>query len=438
MANRPESSSDWNISQAGVLAVGSGSTEFVRQCLELKDENSAADLLIVSPGPEAVGHVRQRRFAVVLLEDSPSTAGNLELILEGFAKDRGPGFVVFSDRARSSNLSKPSRIRLVQPVAKPQLSSLLASCIKEYEAGLSPDAVSLTDFLNAVAGCPDEAWLRVTNQQGKTGDLCIRQGGLIYAEVGGLNGDQALAHMLSWSSCTFEYRELPAFLNRNLQRTVAEVISNGVQKSNWQGASQSANPSTPDLEEPSEFPSFDAADIASSTAAANAGLDSIAEPDELPAFLFRAPDEEILVEEPSDLPAFIGAEDQLRVAPEKLQATHARRATPSLPPAFASIAIWGASGLEYCDPPDAQAQFHKDDLKKLWEEAKRCGQRHGGGLTHLICLHTDAGSLAVAVIPGGGTMVAIGLKGFGFGPEEATQLRQFLEAITVTDAAFAG
>ncbi len=463
---RPESSSPWTSNRAGILVVGQESAPFVRHCLQLKDEDPDADYLIVRPGPEAIGLSRRKRFSVVLLEDSPAQPGNLEIIAEGFSKDRVPSFVIFADRARGSELSRPAKIRLMPPVSvKDQLCRLVSACTKEYEAGLQPEAMPLSEFLEAVAGCPDEAWLRVANSQGESGDVCLRKGCVIYAEAPGLSGEAALARMVSWSCSSFEFRELPAFLNENVQRTITEAISLSSPNPAGNGASHSFSLQA-ELEEPAEFPSFDPQgtattappwDLSSELAMqSSAASDSVPEePDELPQFATGPPDEEIFTEEPMEWLSAYGTDDALAELeepvtldceipppPSSLSRPASRTVKPpaeralSLPAAFTCFAIWGPEGLEVCNPPSAGAQFHHPDLLRLLEEAQRCGQRHGGGLTHLVTLQTGAGSLALAAIPGEMKMVAVCLKGMYFGAEEAAQLRLLLESIAITDSAF--
>lgn len=416
-----------DVTRTNVLVVGPEEAPFVRAALELSRDQPTMEVVARERISDALHLLRRASVALVVLDGQPVESGSLELILEGLQKTVPPRFLVASSQCRT-----PTHHATLGTIPRDIRPAVLRTLLEVEPSEGLPTAnhpgVCPRDLLAAAADFPDAAWLRIMHPNGQTADLCVAEGKAIYCELGQLKAIEALWQVLSWPACLYEYRELPSFLQHNLDRPLREITGAPPRTGSFEMPPARCEPaaahtSDPVLtpEEPTEF----AVDFAAQPTGQSA-WELLEEPEE-PAFADfgaqpSAASADSLyadLEEPSFFPDF--------------------SAEPA-DPHFASIAVIkdNGAGLESCRPAAEESCYDARALREVWNHA-----RHYAQLCHLTPVdHVQivcAGSITVvASIPGSERLVAARVHGSTFGAAEEAALRRIRDSLALADPVASG
>ncbi|MCS7025716.1 MAG: hypothetical protein NZV14_13025 [Bryobacteraceae bacterium] len=464
-----------------LLAVASEDAPFVATLRQLGQDHPAYQLVFVSNVEEAGRILRRGPVAVLLLSGSPSQAGSLELLVEAWLKDRPPRCIIFRDGVLAGLPSNLSGLRVAHPqLSQEQLERLLAQGCQEFEQMVRCDW-SPRDLLAVFALFPDAAWIRFSHESGEIGDLCIRGGRAVYCETGRMTGATALARLLSWKSCRFEYRDFPSFAVSNLNVALSDLGTFPIEPSTEPLAAANA-PETPQLysrpqpiptdyaarpaanaptvEEPTEFPVLSqlktnhlALTSLGPAARTPSPTDpSLDEPEEFPTFS-GDPEPEIQVEEPTEILLVEEAANRARVSsftagdiPASSDGSDFRPEEPqSLPDfdytaapeeqlnstLFSAVAVCNAHHLVSCHPPDEAAFFEAQGLFELHQLANRYLRQQNEGECDFLLLSNKTATLALTPVAGSENLLVVRFEGRNFGEPERFEMHRLQEILRV-------
>jgi hypothetical protein len=427
-----------------VLVVGSGDAIYVTSAMGLRTGDHPCEVVCLDKFADALRLLRRGSIAVVVLPETPTSEGGLELILEGLGKTRPPRFVIAGGNASRSDQSSSSIIRLSSNAPASVRDNILMAAA-DYERNGATN-LSVRALLEASAGFPEQVWLKVCNEDGDFSDLCLNGGKIVYAECGKLIGTAAADRVLSWTNCLYESRELPAFLQSNMNCWLRELGRLHQPEAQVDPPKQDDPPPTPaatleEFEEPTELATLDSIiDPVETVPAVTTEVAAVPQPgapDEPlePSFDLRVSDEEILVEEPLEM-ALESDEDSLQAAePEEPELFEFDGASHfDLPshnhedyrePVFAATAIIaeGSSHLENCQPEAEAVFFDTLAMREIFDLSIRCAQRQQIGSPRWVEISSEQGGMVVAPIPGSRRLIAVRLR-HGFGSNEQRELER--------------
>ncbi len=245
-----------------VLVLAPSEASYLPHVTEMR-ETDGCEVVHVKTGEAAIRLLRRGAIAVLLLDGQATEPGGVELMVEALNKEGPPRIVVFSSQGSARGAYESRQVRRARiPMDKDTLQKVVRACAKEFSGRPSP--VGMAEILDSIQELADPGWLRVTDGTGKTGDLCFQGTRAVYAETGDVVGPEAAMRIAQWVDCRFEWRELPAYLQGNMDLPLAELLT-GPRKdqTGTVPAAEAAPPSflmpgviteTPDpVEEPAEF-----------------------------------------------------------------------------------------------------------------------------------------------------------------------------------------
>ncbi|MCC6390912.1 MAG: DUF4388 domain-containing protein [Bryobacterales bacterium] len=445
--------------RSNVLIVAPPSADYLEPLSSLRHANPPCEVVSMDSINDSLRLVRRGSIAVVVLEGHPSEPGSLEFIIEALGKEKPPLFLILS-RKPAAVPSPHSRIRTASArMDRTLLKNLVLAAAGQFEDGSSSSAVSAPELLEAAVGFPDDVWLRVTNEREESGDLCIRDGRIIYCEAERLSGAQAAARILSWNDCRFECRELPAFLNTNMDHPLdslsALAAGNPARYSNASPGASSAYMLEAGIEEPLEFLSLDSCADGLSGLAEPGRTADIDEPLMMPEFTATvdfpeslamkdssAPPAGDFLEEPLEMMFEFSGEPAFPPAVEILQEEQAKETGFILAtePLFDAVAVIAASQpeIEICMPETERPYFDAALLRGLFDQARQSASLRRMGAPSSLRIRSAGGTLAIELIPETGRLVAAYLKGDEFGLREETELHRLIDSLPAVSKAVPG
>jgi hypothetical protein len=427
-----------------ILVVGSGDAIYVTSAMGLRTGDQPCEVVCLDKFADAMRLLRRGSIAVVVLPESPALEGGLELILEGLGKDRPPRFVIAGGNVSKSDQLYSPLLRLSSNAPASIRESILMAAA-DYERNAA-NHLSVRMLLEATAGFPEQVWLKVCNEDGDISDLCLNGGKIVYAECGKLIGTAAADKVLSWTNCLYESRELPAFLQSNMNCWLRELSRLHQADQQVDPPKQDDPPPAPvapieEFEEPTELTTLDS--IAEPVEAETVVQpEAVAPPQSVlpdeptePNFDLQASDDEISVEEPLDM-VLESDDDSLQAAePEEPEQFEFDGATQfDMPshgieeyrePVFAAVAVIaeGSSHLENCQPEAEAVFFDTLAIRDIFDLSIRCAQRQQIGAPKWVEISGERGGIAIAPIPGTRRLVAVRLR-HGFGSNEQRELER--------------
>jgi hypothetical protein len=427
-----------------VLVVDATQGPWVSHLLAMRSGERPCEVIVADTVEIGLRLLRRSSITVVAVDGDAASAGSVELVVEALAKEHPPRVLVFSAQAshRDAAVKRPVR-RVRKDLEADTLHRLIQQCAVEC-AQRDKERTAAAELLEAVAGLPDALWLRITNRRGEAGDLCIRGGSAVYAEVSRQMGEAAGVRILSWTDCEFEAREMPECLRPNMNRSLSQ-IGRGLATAPAASAAGSdiylmpevnAAPAAasakepaapvmavamaddePPIDEPLDFPTLE------QFAGEAAEMDSLAEPEDLPSFEMEAAEPDLSVEEPVDIMTDVDfALATIETGPEI-------RVTESL---FAAVAVLGsgAGGLESCQPASEAGYFDAAWLRGHYVQAEQYALSRGLGLPLAVPILTELGGVVVAPLGSSRErLLAVRLRTPNFGDLELAELKRVYESL---------
>ena len=421
MRTLPELLNSWlpATDRPSLLIAAGESAPFLPHVEKLQQADRPFEVVRVSAPADAQRLVRRGSIAVLIVEAENTLPGNLELLLEAVSKDKPPQVLVASTKTQARNAPRPiSAVDAYLDAASWQ--HLVQDCVKRFQAGKLTELLA-GDLFEALGTMPDEGWLRICSGD-EFGDICVSQGKAVYCEVGRVSGDDAAAKMCDWKDCLFEYRVLPEFLRQNMDKPLGELRKSAV-------AAPAARLKEPDFEEPDQFPILEELlrTVPAKEAHVEAHEPGLEEPEDLPMFDPKAPEVEIIVEEPQefflrdmDTPAGLEALEESLEAfeePSSMDFDTTPAATPVEPtpspaipaPApriFDSVAVICMNRMLSCDPAMDARYFDPETLSVFYERSKAYVMRHQLGESPVLQIGGGDATILVVAAAGGECLIA--------------------------------
>ncbi|MBL8217465.1 MAG: hypothetical protein JNK87_42480 [Bryobacterales bacterium] len=206
-----------------ILVLAPSEAIYLPHVMEMRESDSC-EVVHVKTGEAAIRLLRRGAIAVLLLDGQATEPGGVELIAEALNKDDPPRIVVLSTQASARGAYESRQVRRARiPMDKDTLQKLIRTCAKEFSGQPSPVAVG--EVVDSIHELADPGWLRITDRHGKSGDLCFQETRAVYAETGDLAGEAAARAIAQWGDCRFEWRELPPYLQGNMDLPLTELLA---------------------------------------------------------------------------------------------------------------------------------------------------------------------------------------------------------------------
>lgn len=431
------------------------------------------ELVHVLAPSDAMKLVERGRITAVILSHPVAEEGCVELLVTGFSRQQGPKFLIFSVAALPVRAG--GFVKLLRPgTDAASVKKTVQQACSEILMGKEKTSVSPAEFLAGVAGFPEPAWIRITNERGASGDICFRNGQAIYSETGRLSSLGAAQEILSWGPSKFEYRPLPSFLQGNLdarlvdllagrggapapvrgpepaagQRQVSEPVRTAPahvpQPASYQPAPSYPPPPpnrTPSGQPPPPVRGFGTRP-AMTPPAPSPGLHVVPPPAPPPP----VPDDDLAIEEPQELAVWQVSEtaEEMYDLEEPPVPSFAAEEPPA--PAFAAEAgdfrdldlrstlfdaavLLDGGEIVACEPKSEVAHFDAVGTWGLFEGVRQLSKAQKLGVTQVLQIRCNQASLALAQAADGRRLLAARVKGAHFGAAEEMELRRLLELV---------
>lgn len=418
-----------SFSLPNVIVVASEKSAVAASLPSVCPPDAALEVVHALKPSDAVALVDRGRISLVVFSEPEQGEGWMQVIINGTLRPKTPRFLLLSRKAPVTHSQGWIRLHPVVHDAA-ALRNLIQSCVTEAQRPPDKGQITPVDLLRGAACLQEAAWVRINNGTA-SGDVCFNAGSVVYAETGRKSGRAAMDEILSWGACDFEYREFPAVLPANVSFSLSEVC--GARPAAPEPPPAMAAPAAPpptavDLEEPLDFPSFEAAEPEPEPLTLAAELD-IEEPEEFPQIesIAAIPDPEASIMaddiigglEP-EFPDFDSAE------PEEPEPNTDFGLCSTI---FLSVTVIENGLIDTCVPASAYGSVDAPAIFHLFHGMERYSEAQHMGATNSVLLRATQTTLVVARVPKTEKLLAARLSGTKFGAAEEMELNRLIEQV---------
>lgn len=215
----------------GVLLAGLDSSDAERLLAALDARPEEFEITAADDTAAILDRIWDGRAHSVVAAIRPADPHMLELLIGGLSLSPRIQFLLIPPRGSAGYSSAPAGSGGVYLLPQPldvNLSARLIVGAAELRQQFQADrdgGPTPAHLFAAVQDGHDECWVRIIHPSGETGDLCLRQGHVIFSEQGRLAGDEAVQAILSWDRCSYEYHPLPSAVRSNTNKPLRSLLT---------------------------------------------------------------------------------------------------------------------------------------------------------------------------------------------------------------------